>query len=121
MPMLDVVFLILIFFLLTSIVATKPVLNLDLPRAEHAEMSGRKTQHHLVIQKNGQMTLDEQSVSPAELEGRLNQMRAVSPEKKLLVSADKAAPFGVFVQVLDLAQKLNLANLEILTAPEKGP
>lgn len=113
-PMMDVVFLILIFFLLTSIVSTQPVLNLDLPHASHSK-DENKVQIQLVIRKEGQIEIDGEEVKLTELETVLRQKMIQTEENKLLVAADKEAPFGRFVSVLDLVKKLNFSQLDILT------
>ncbi len=118
-PMLDAVFLILIFFLLTSIIAAKPVIKLDLPQSESSQALPIKNQVQVVIQKDGTIEIDERPVSLNELEGMLQQKMGGNTEEKLLISADKAAPFGQFIKVLDVVKRLNIDNLEILTAMPK--
>lgn len=117
MPMIDMVFLLLIFFLLTSIVVTQPVLDLSLPRASHSEaMEGEKS-IQLVIRKGGQIEIDHETVRLEALEGILKAKIPGVTKRKLLITADREAPFGIFVQVLDRVQGLGLKDLGILTEP----
>ncbi len=121
-PMLDVVFLILIFFLLTSVISVKPVLDLNLPQAGSARSVPDKQELQIVIYKNGNLELEGETVSLSNLEKRLRENTTQAPGKSLRVSADEAAPFGKFIKVLDIVQKLKLDHLEIVThPPEEKP
>ncbi len=115
MPMLDVVFLILIFFLLTSIVTTQPVLNLDLPKSVHASLPNKGKHIQIVIQKSGEIKVNQDRVTLDQLEFALSQSLGGDIKKQLVISADKDASFGHFVGVLDIVKNLNISNLEILT------
>lgn len=114
-PMLDVVFLLLIFFLLTSIAVTQPVLNLSLPTAVHAEKGEEGDAVQVVIRKGGSIEIDQETIALKALETTLQQKVGDHPEKKIVISADREAPFGLFVRLLDTAQGLNLKNMAILT------
>lgn len=118
MPMLDVVFLILIFFLLTSIVTTQPVLNLDLPRSSHASLANKELSVQIIIQKSGEIKINQDSVTLEQLESTLSRTMAGDTKKKLVISADKEAPFGHFVSVLDIVKNLKIGHLEILMEEE---
>ncbi len=118
-PMVDMVFLLLIFFLLTSMAITQPVLNLTLPKASHSEKSGGGEGIRLVIRKWGTVEVDQEPIAINGLDARLKQKVADNNEKKIFLSADENAPFGLFVQVLDILHDLKLNKLSILTQSEK--
>ena len=114
-PMVDMVFLLLIFFLLTSMALTQPVLDLNLPRATQSESMAENEGLQIVIRKDGQIEIDHEAVPAREIERVLEKKLAAMPGKKVVLSADEKAPFGLFVQVLDSLQGLNHNNLAILT------
>ena len=76
-PMIDMVFQLLIFFLLTSIFAAQPALDLTLPSAEHAKEEAREESVHLFIQKEGTIFIDEEEIS---LEGLGAALQALMPD-----------------------------------------
>lgn len=116
-PMIDMVFQLLIFFLLTSIFASQPVLDLTLPKAEHAKAEDHKEEVRLFIDREGALFVDQQSVPKEALSAVLKEKLERGPKRTLLLSADQAAPFRLFVHVLDVTQGLGLQDLAIVTEP----
>ncbi|MFQ5596674.1 MAG: ExbD/TolR family protein [Nitrospiria bacterium] len=114
-PMVDVVFLLLIFFLLTSMAISSPVLDLHLPKAAHAENDAERAGLQIVIRKGGQVEIDRETVGLVHLERTLETKLAARPETRVLLSAAEKAPFGVFVRVIDTLQGLNHKHLAIVT------
>lgn len=116
-PMIDMVFQLLIFFLLTSIFASRPVLDLVLPEAEHAKTGGEREAVHLFIDREGRLFVDQETVPKEALRAVLEKKLEGAPEKTILLSADQSAPFRLFVHVLDVTQGLGLHDLAIVTEP----
>jgi len=116
-PLIDVVLLLLIFFLVTSSFA-KPEVPLDLPPAETGEAP---TPSSLVVTltEDGALRIDDRPASPAELGERL--ASAAGPETDLLLRADEAVPHGRVVEVLDLARRHAVSKIAIAVAPGAAP
>jgi len=126
MPMIDMVFLLLIFFLLTSIVAHEDVLDISLPKATRSEAPAEDGVLQIVIRKGGQVELEHLPVSLEDmadiLKSELHSEAAGGRRRKLLLRADREVSFGRFVQVLDRLQGLDVDDLAILTeTPEHSP
>lgn len=117
-PMIDMVFQLLIFFLLTSIFAAQPALDLTLPSAEHAKEKAQEEGMHLFIQKEGKIFIDEREVSLEGVAAVLSASVEADRRRPVLLSADREAPFQRFVDILDVVQRLHLSNLAILTGPK---
>jgi len=116
-PMIDMVFQLLIFFMLTSIFASQPVLDLALPKAEHAKADDQKEEVHLFIDREGALFVDQAPVLKEALRAVLKEKLEGGSKKTLLLSADQSAPFRFFVHVLDVTQGLGLRDLAIVTEP----
>jgi len=116
-PMIDMVFQLLIFFLLTSIFACQPVLEVALPEAEHAKSADAREKVHLFIDREGALFVDQAAVPKEALRAVLKEKLEGGPKKTLLLSADQSAPFRLFVHVLDVTQGLGLQDLAIVTEP----
>lgn len=116
-PMLDVVFLLLIFFLLTS-AFSRPMLPLNLPEAKSAEMSNEPPVA-ISIKIDGSIYVNNQSVAANELYDVLSKMYHGSHRKDLNLMSDKGVPFGKVVEVLDIAKQSGAENIAVVT--EKRP
>lgn len=100
-PLIDVVFMLLIFFIMTT-TFSKPVLDVILPASQTAESKEKQTQELLIsITADGKLFYNEKQITHEELLQVLNS----NPDKLLNLYIDKAAPFQYFVHVIDIAKK----------------
>lgn len=118
-PMIDVVFLLLIFFMLTSNFVLQPGIGVSLPKAITSEvLSGE----NVVITLTGQdlLFLNEQPININDLVARLKE--AARDKKTVLLRADINASLGRVVEIWDLCRELNIPQINIATnqkAPDK--
>lgn len=115
--MLDVVFLLLIFFLLTSIFS-KPSLPLALPEAETARTE-RAHEVSVAIQRDGSILLNGQETSSVELFPALAALYGNRAEKNISLVSDKGVPFGKVVEVMDVAKKAGVENIAVIAERKK--
>lgn len=113
-PMADVVFLLLIFFMLTSSFILEPGIEIDLPRAVTAEEQIRQ-KHVLTITRDCTVLLDEDVVSFSTLRRVLEDTFAGEAQKLLIVRADKNVPHGLVVRALDISRQAGITQLAIAT------
>lgn len=100
-PMIDVVFQLVIFFMLSSTLITRTGLELDLPGAQSAqEQVG--TSVTLVVVSRDEIYLGEQLFSLEELDGFLRERRQDFEDRSLSIEADAALPYGTMIGVLDV-------------------
>ncbi|MBF0648198.1 biopolymer transporter ExbD [Dysgonomonas sp. GY75] len=119
-PLIDCVFLLLIFFLVSSMTKVKSKdIDVDLPVSEAAvKMKPDDKQAIVGLDNNGSLYWDGQPCSANFL---MEQLRATSisqPDRRIRVDMDKDAPFGRFVEVMDACQFYNLSNIGIRTYDE---
>ena len=115
-PLIDCLFMLIIFFVLTM-TFSRPVLEIVLPEAVHAEASGKRDEILLNVKSDGTCWLDQdRQVTLAELASELE----ANPQKLLNIYMDKGADFGVFVSVLDLAKDKREGRFVISTKQEDG-
>jgi len=112
-PLIDVVFLLLIFFLLTSIFE-KPSIPLDLPESGTARVMD-KPEVSITIKKNGVVLLNDTEISLHELYTALSNLYSGTCSRDLKLAVDKAVQFGRVVEVMDMAKKAGAENILILT------
>ncbi len=115
-PMIDIIFNLLIFFLIVAVVSQKG-LNLALPETSTAEKRPPKSLE-ITVTKDRRILFDGAEVPEADLEARLRREKDAEAEdarKNIVLKADKEAPFGAFVVVMDTARRVGLKNLVIAT------
>ncbi len=111
-PLIDVVFLLLIFFMLTSSFIFQPGIKVNLPKAVTGEVI-QKENLILVIDKNNKVYIKDRVMTDEELRSRLN--LAAKEEKPLLIKADRRASLGEVVRIWDLCRQENIKKINIAT------
>ena len=115
-PLIDVVFLLLIFFMVSASFSELTQLVVDLPEAEGAPAS-TDTTLLLVIDVEGNMTLDGAPV-PNDARGlseALRQRLSGNTDIPVTLSADAMTPHQYVVTAIDVAAQLNITRLTIAT------
>jgi biopolymer transport protein ExbD len=113
--MTDVVFNLLIFFMLTSTLVHPYALKLLLPSG--GTQTSAKPQTTVSITADQKYYIEQQPVTLAELEAALKQKLGSAPDTYIALHADKNVPFETVVSVLNIAQKNNY-KLIIATSPK---
>lgn len=114
--LIDVLIVLLIFLIVTTTFKQQPALRLALPESTQAKKSGADETALLVVSVDPQGSLrlgaELVPISAEQLKQELMTRAAKNPELKLAISADKAAPWGQIVKVMDAAKeaKINIAN-----------
>ncbi len=106
-PMVDIVFLLLIFFLLTTSYI-EPSMDLTLPEAETSMPQDHTDPYTIAIASDGTFTLNN---SPATLDDIVR----IPPGRDILLLEDKDGPYGVFIEILDTLRKTGLTKISIVT------
>ncbi len=114
--LIDVLIVLVIFLLVTTTFRQQPALRLALPESNSALRSGANENPPLLVSIEASGTLRYglagDVVTPDQLRGRLivdaEKARATGNEAKLAVRADKAAPWGQIVRVMDVAKAANI-------------
>ena len=113
----DIIFLLLIFFMLTSTIVAPNALNLKLPGTTRSQAVSSDKKHDVRVLGNGNYQWDRSNVSRAQLETELRKLaRQDKANRSFTISPDKKTPVENVVYVMDLAMRLNL-NAVLL--PEK--
>ena len=115
MPLLDVILLLLIFFLLASVFA-QPTLEVDLPEAAHSESSVEQDEIlSIAVSSNGDIFINKTLVPLAELQSRIETALQQDQEMPVMVRADKQSAFEHFVKVMDAVKGAGAKQLIIET------
>jgi len=109
-PLIDCVFLLLVFFMLTSSFVVVPGINVKLPKAVTSESVERRTLT-VIISSEDIVYLRGKPVSIPDLEKYMQKIKADS----VFIKADKDASLGVVVKVWDVCKKLGIEKIGIAT------
>lgn len=107
-PMLDVVFIMLIFFIVTTSFVKEAGIDVNRPKASQAKSKPSAT-IFLAIRANGEVWLDKRAVDVERVGAQIEKMLAESPTDTVIVQADKESKHGVVVSVMD---QIKLAGIE---------
>lgn len=112
--LIDVLFLLLIFFMVSSTFVEQPGMKLELPESKSSTTEKIK---ELILEINADqsMVLNQESVTLENLEQKFKQLLPSLEEKALVLKADKSVPHGTVVKVMDLAKLSGLEKLIIAT------
>lgn len=114
-PLIDIVFQLLIFFMLTSSFIFQPGIKVNLPKAVTSEVIHEKSLIILVT-GNNYIYLNDRMISMSELASRLR--IAAKENKPLLIKADRRASLGKVVEVWDLCRDEGISQINIATSQE---
>ncbi len=118
-PMADIVFLLLIFFMLSSSFIVQPGIRLRLPKAVSSEIDlGRSV--IVDISVAGSLFVNDAKVSMEELPQALSIALSAAKEKMAIIKADRKVPHGMVVKVMDMAKLSGAERLVIATEPQSG-
>ncbi|HEY4617691.1 MAG TPA: biopolymer transporter ExbD [Flavobacterium sp.] len=101
--MTDIVFLLLIFFMLTSTMVTTNALDLVLPKAKGKTDSNKNIA--VSINKKLEFFIDKEPVSETELESKLLSLFSADKTKAIVLRAEEGVPIEKAVNVLDIANR----------------
>lgn len=101
--MTDIVFLLLIFFMLTSTMVTTNALDLVLPKAKGKTDSNKSIS--VSINKDLKFFIDKTPVAENDIESQLLAMYGVDREKTLILRAEEGVPIEKAVNILDIANR----------------
>jgi biopolymer transport protein ExbD len=115
-PLIDCVFLLLMFYAVTAQFVSDERLKLKLPEAKTAEQAGSGVADRssvVVVATDGTVWIDDQLVPDDQLEGKIRQMVAETPDQAIIIRGDRDADYGVVVHVLDIARSVGAKMIQM--------
>ena len=120
-PLVDVVFLMLIFFMVSTTFNVSSSLKLDLPSSKATAQQKEVKQVTISINADGQFYVQDEAVEDADLRKRILNVSKGDPNIRVVLRADADARHKRVVQVLDTLRGLNMSKIGIATvAPAEG-
>ena len=115
-PLIDVVFLLLIFFMVTTTFSERPGMKLELPASETADDQAMR-ELTVVLTYDQRVFFQGREIELNNLSNLLEKALEESSEKMVIISADQRVEYGKVVAVMDIAKKSGATGLTIATRP----
>ena len=111
-PMLDVVFIMLIFFIVTTSFVQETGLDPNRPEAVNARHMQRAN-ILVAVSESGRIWMQKREVALGEVRGLVETIVAESPESSAVIIADRGAPTGVVLDVMDQVRLAKVRNVSV--------
>lgn len=112
----DIMFFLLLFFLIASTVTNPNVIKLMLPKSSTGQSVSKKT-ITVSVTKDLKYYVDKKEIQVSELNNTLEGYKKLATELTIVLYAERTIPIQEVVQILDIAQKLNI-KLVLATEPK---
>ena len=116
-PMLDVVFIMLIFFIVTASFVKESGIDVTRPEAETAEK--KRAAILIAISKHNQIWINKRSIDIRAVRANVERLLAENPQGTVVIQADAESKNGIFVKVMDQARLAGAPSIAIAARP--GP
>ena len=117
-PMIDIIFQLIIFFLLSSSFIVQSGIKVDLPKARAEEIKQEKD-IVVSVDRNRKLYIDQTPIDVANLPARLAELMQLKGDRVLIIKADEAVNHGFVVTVMDLAKEAGFTRLAIATEKKR--
>ena len=120
-PLIDIVFLLLVFFMLTSNFVRDEALNIELPEADSSKTLDNPKQIEVGITATGEYSINQQIVSLEQLEIVLLAKLKEQKKKIVQIRGDKNVDLGSAIGAFDAARKAGAIGVDIVTIKQVNP
>lgn len=111
-PMLDIVFIMLIFFIVTTSFVKEAGIDVHRPEASQAT-SKPSANIFIAVRENGEVWMDRRQVDVERVAANLERLLAEQPTDMVVIQADKEARHGIVVKVMDQVKEAGIAQISI--------
>ena len=111
-PMLDIVFIMLIFFIVTTSFVKESGVSVNRPSASTAQ-EDKNGNIMVAIKPNGEIWIDKRSVDVRSVRANIEKLKAESPKSAVVIQADSDSRTGIVVQVMDQIRLAGVQNISL--------
>ncbi len=113
-PMLDVVFIMLIFFIVTTSFVKEAGIEVNRPSAKTSQQKS-KANILIAIKNNDEIWIDKRMVDIRAIRSNIERLKASNAQNSVVVQSDKDARTGILVKVMDQVRLAGIHNISIST------
>ena len=116
-PMLDVVFIMLIFFIVTSSFVKESGIEINRPSASSA-VHVKEGNILVGLKPNGEIWIDKRMVDLRSVRANIERLHAEMPKSSVVVQADYGAKSGLLVELIEQVKLAGIENVSVAATPE---
>ncbi len=113
-PLVDVMLVLLVIFIVTAPLIVPQSMKVNLPKTQAVAQQDQGKNAQLIVESNGNLTLQGRSVNDRELATELKQQSS-APQFQLQINADKAVPYGRVAEIMAIAQANGVTKLSFVS------
>lgn len=118
-PLVDMVFLLNIFFMVSTTFIFMPAIRIDLPQALAEKVEVEHARVSISVDAAGALYFDQDQVDERAMRQRLAQAASANSRTLVLVRGDRSAGYGPIVDLLDMVRQAGLHRIAIVTGRKK--
>lgn len=118
-PLIDVVFLLLIFFMITTTFQKETELQINLPEADANAVQSKQSPLEILVDARGRFFVDGKELihgDPRTISAAIQKATAGRKDRPVVVMGDAQADYQSIITVMDIVSKLGLVNLSLATS-----
>ena len=122
-PLIDVILVLIIFFVITTTFESRSALQLQLPEATAEPIAAQARALSVLINADGRYFIDEQEVLRTDIDAlkeSLSQAAGGDRQRQVILRADARTPHQAVVTALDALGQMGFRRISIATAPEQS-
>ena len=112
-PMLDVVFIMLIFFIVTASFIKEAGIDVNRPDAPVTESKPEDANILVLINANDEIWIERRLIDPRAVRANIERMHAENPDGSVVIQANNASTNKILVEVMDAARSAGVYNISI--------
>ncbi len=112
-PMLDVVFIMLIFFIVTATFIRETGLDVNRPDQDQAQVVQEEGAILVIIDSTDDIWIDRRVIDPKAVRANIERLHAEDPERPVVIQAANASSAEMLVTIMDAARQANVFNISI--------
>lgn len=116
-PLIDMVFILLIFFIVTTSFVKETGVDVNRPTAKTA-VKKERANILISIRDNGEIWMDKRQIDRRAVRANVERMHAENPEGSVIILADEEAKTGLLIEVMDQARLAGVSNVSIAAERE---
>ena len=114
-PLIDIVFILVIFFVATSKISESQFLNIDLPESNYLESNEDNLNNQIIIKSNGEIIIGSKIYQSDEINLEMALLDNLTVENVVILSIEKKVYHEQTIAIMDLLQKNNFIDIKIKT------
>ena len=114
-PLIDIVFILVIFFVATSKISESQFLNIDLPESNYLESNADNLNNQIIVRSNGEIIIGSKTYQFGEINLEMALLDNLTVENVVILSIEKKVYHEQTIAIMDLLQKNNFIDIKIKT------